>query len=143
MKSKRIRLEQAKKAVEFINLIDEVSAWMNEAEDVLNSEDMGKDVETAKMLLKKQATLESELYQQEAKLINMKEMCAAFEKENHFAFLMLVSFIFVTILVKAKHECKPFNLLRLKSFNYVKVFKVVCIVGCQGVTQLGGLVPVL
>ena len=120
MKSKRIRLEQAKKAVEFINLIDEVSAWMNEAEDVLNSEDMGKDVETAKMLLKKQATLESELYQQEAKLINMKEMCAAFEKENHFAFLMLVSFIFVRwICYNLSESQTSLNLLWLKSFNYV------------------------
>ncbi len=103
MKSKRIRLEQAKKAVEFINSIDEVSAWMNEAEDVLKSDDLGKDVETAKALLKKQAALESELYQQEAKLTNMKETCAAFEKENHFAFLMLVNVIFVTSIEFVGH----------------------------------------
>ena len=37
---------------------------MNEAEDVVKSDDLGKDVETAKVLLKKQTTLESELYQQ-------------------------------------------------------------------------------
>jgi hypothetical protein len=98
MKTKKIRLEQAKKAVEFINSIEEVSAWMSEAEDVLKSDDLGKDVETAKALLKKQATLETELYQQEAKLTNMKETCAGFEKENHFAFLMLVKIMILSSL---------------------------------------------
>ena len=91
MKTKKIRLEQARKAVDFINGIDEVNAWMNEADEILKNDDFGKDVETAKSMLKKQATLESELYQQESKLSAMKETCNQFEKENHFAFLMLVT----------------------------------------------------
>merc|ERR1711997_1297041 len=85
MKAKRVRLEQANKAVDFMNAVDEVKLWMNEAEDLLQSDDLGKDVETVKALLKKQSTLESELCQQDGKLANLKETCNGFEKENHFA----------------------------------------------------------
>jgi hypothetical protein len=49
-------------------------------------------------MLKKQSTLEAELYLQEAKLTNMKETCNQFEKENHFAMLMLVSLSITKIL---------------------------------------------
>ena len=94
MKTKKIRLEQARKAVDFINAIDEVNAWMAEAEETLRNDDFGKDVETAKSMLKKQSSLEAELYLQEAKLTNMKESCGQFEKENHFAILMLVKIFF-------------------------------------------------
>lgn len=94
MKTKKIRLEQARKAVDFINAIDEVSGWMTEAEEILRNDDFGKDVETAKSMLKRQSSLEAELYLQEAKLNNMKESCGQFEKENHFAILMLVKFLF-------------------------------------------------
>jgi hypothetical protein len=64
MKTKKMRLQQAKKAGEFMSSIDEANAWMAEAEESVKSDDLGKDVETAKALLKKQATLETELYQQ-------------------------------------------------------------------------------
>ena len=89
MKAKRVRLEQANKAVDFMNSVDEVKLWMNEAEDLLQSDDLGKDVESVNALLKKQNTLESDLCQQDAKLVNLNETCNEFEKENHFAIRML------------------------------------------------------
>ena len=90
MRLKRVRLEQANKAVDFIHAVDEVCAWMSEAEDILRSDDLGKDVESVKALLKKQSTLEIELCQQDAKLTALRESCASFESENHFAKQMLV-----------------------------------------------------
>ena len=89
MKAKRVRLEQANKAVDFMNSVDEVKLWMNEAEDLLQSDDLGKDVESVNALLKKHATLEADLCQQDAKLVNLKETCNEFEKDNHFAIRML------------------------------------------------------
>jgi len=50
---------------------------------MLRGDDLGKDVETAKALLKKQATLETELYQQEAKLTQLKETCNGFQKVHN------------------------------------------------------------
>ena len=91
MRSKRVRLEQANRAVDFINSVDEVVAWMTEAEEVLKSDDLGKDVESVKALLKKHAALETELGQQDVKLTGLKESnCVSFEAENHFAKQMLV-----------------------------------------------------
>lgn len=89
MKAKRVRLEQASKAVDFINAVDEIEFCLKEAEDQLQSDDLGKDVENVKSLIKKEAVLEAELVQQEEKLNSLMEVCYGFQKESHFAHRML------------------------------------------------------
>ncbi len=88
-KLKRNRLEQANRAVEHINNVDEVVHWLKEADDVLRNDDLGKDVESVNALLKKHSNVETELYQKEAKLEELKEAAAKFEDENHFAHSLL------------------------------------------------------
>ena len=89
-RAKRVRLEQADRAVDFINGVDEVTHWMAEAEEVLKSDDLGKDVESVKALLKKHSALEAELGTQDAKLTALKDSTSGFEAEAHFAKQMLV-----------------------------------------------------
>ena len=63
---------------------------MAEAEEVLKSDDLGKDVESVKALLKKHSALEAELGTQDAKLTALKDSTSGFEAEAHFAKQMLV-----------------------------------------------------
>lgn len=85
VKLKHMRLEQANKAVEFVNNVDEIINWLKEAEEILRNDDLGKDVESVNTLLKKHANIEAELCQKETKLEELKKQGAKHEKDNHFA----------------------------------------------------------
>ena len=84
-KVKHLRLEQANKAVEFVNNVDEITNWLQEADEILRNDDLGKDVESVQALLKKQNNIETEIIQKEAKLEDLKKTSMKFEKDNHFA----------------------------------------------------------
>ena len=57
-KSKQMRLLQANKAAEFVNNVDEIIHWLKDADEVLRNDDLGKDVESVIVLLKKHASIE-------------------------------------------------------------------------------------
>ncbi len=84
-KIKQTRLQQANKAVEFINNVDEIIHWLKEADEVLRNDDLGKDVESVLALLKKHANVETELCQKEVLLEDLKKTATKFEQDNHFA----------------------------------------------------------
>lgn len=84
-KVKQMRLLQANKAVEFNNNVEEIIHWLKEAEEILRSDDLGKDVESVLALLKKHANVETELCQKETQLEDLKKTAVKFEQENHFA----------------------------------------------------------
>ena len=84
-KVKHLRLEQANKAVEFVNNVDEITNWLQEVDEILRNDDLGKDVESVQALLKKQNNIETEIIQKEAKLEDLKKSALKFENDNHFA----------------------------------------------------------
>ena len=84
-KVKHMRLEQANKAVEFVNNVDEITNWLQEADEILRNDDLGKDVESVQALLKKHSNIETELCQKEAKLEDLKKASLKFDDDNHFA----------------------------------------------------------
>ena len=73
-KVKHLRLEQANKAVEFVNNVDEITNWLQEVDEILRNDDLGKDVESVQALLKKQNNIETEIIQKEAKLEDLKKL---------------------------------------------------------------------
>lgn len=77
-----------------MNSIDEVNTWMAEAEETLRGDDLGKDVESTTALIKKIASVESDLYQQESKLTQLRETCNGFEKV--FSYFILICTIRIT-----------------------------------------------
>ena len=84
-KAKHLRLEQANKAVEFVNNVDEITNYLQEVDEILRNDDLGKDVESVQALLKKHSNIETELCQKEAKLEDLKKSALKFENDNHFA----------------------------------------------------------
>ena len=84
-KLKQNRLLQANKAVEFVNNLDEIINWLQEADEILRNDDLGKDVESVLALLKKHSNVELELYQKEAQLEELKKAAARHNEDSHFA----------------------------------------------------------
>ena len=84
-KLKQNRLLQANKAVEFVNNLDEIINWLKEADEILRNDDLGKDVESVLVLLKKHSNVESELCQKEAQLEELKKAATRHQEDSHFA----------------------------------------------------------
>ena len=65
--------------------MDEIINWLQEADEILRNDDLGKDVESVLALLKKHSNVELELYQKEAQLEELKKAAARHNEDSHFA----------------------------------------------------------
>jgi spectrin beta len=78
---KRKRLDDAYKCVHFTRQCDDLSAWFDEAELELGSDDQGRDLASCKLLLLRHETLVKQIDSQREKLADLEGQLAA-SKEN-------------------------------------------------------------
>lgn len=78
---KRKRLDDAYKCVQFTRQCDDLSAWFDEAELQLGSDDQGRDLDSCKLLLLRHETLVKQIESQRDKLNDLDSQLTA-NKDN-------------------------------------------------------------
>ncbi|XP_063958759.1 spectrin beta chain, non-erythrocytic 5-like isoform X1 [Lytechinus pictus] len=81
---KQDHLQQAYKAHVLQRTIDEMSDWLNEVENHLQTSDVGKDMASVKHLIKKHQAVNLDVESYEEKVIEIKQTAETFKGEENF-----------------------------------------------------------
>merc|ERR1711892_485679 len=81
---KKSRLYDANTALIYLHGLDEFDSWLEDNENILVSEDHGKDLNSVSKLLKKLQATETDITSRKEAVKNLEEQYAKFESGNHF-----------------------------------------------------------